>query len=100
MGIYILLYLAALQNVGRNCTSRRPPTGRQAAELLERHGAGADRDGPGAAPGNGDRSHLFTEPYLLTGGGGPNGPPVTGVDHVQEASSRASRASRAIGTTR
>jgi multiple sugar transport system permease protein len=75
MGFYILLYLAALQNVG--------------AELYE----AAATDGatrfqsflnvtvPGVRPATVlvlllatvTGANLFTEPYLLTGGGGPNG---------------------------
>ena len=75
-GFYILLYLAALQNVGQ--------------ELYE---AAADRrcrpagraSGTSPCPASVRRpcwslllatvtgANLFTEPYLLTGGGGPNG---------------------------
>jgi multiple sugar transport system permease protein len=75
MGFYILLYLAALQNVG--------------AELYEAAATdGASRfqsflnvTVPGVRPATVlvlllatvTGANLFTEPYLLTGGGGPNG---------------------------
>ncbi|MGH9117940.1 MAG: carbohydrate ABC transporter permease [Acidimicrobiales bacterium] len=81
LGFYILLYLAALQNV--------------AGELYEAAEVdGAGRWGkfryvtwPGVRPATTlvvvlsiiTGSNLFTEPYLLTGGGGPNGASATPV---------------------
>jgi multiple sugar transport system permease protein len=81
LGFYVLLYLAALQNVPH--------------ELYE--AAGIDGAGrwakfryvtwPGVRPATTlvvilaviTGSNLFTEPYLLTGGGGPNGASATPV---------------------
>ena len=81
LGFYVLLYLAALQNVPQ--------------ELYE--AAGIDGAGrwakfryvtwPGVRPATTlvvilaviTGSNLFTEPYLLTGGGGPNGASATPV---------------------
>ncbi|MGH9246437.1 MAG: carbohydrate ABC transporter permease [Acidimicrobiales bacterium] len=75
LGFYVLLYLAALQNIPREL--------HEAAEV-----DGAGRWGrfryvtwPGVRPATTlvvvlsiiVGSNLFTEPYLLTGGGGPNG---------------------------
>ena len=81
LGFYVLLYLAALQNVPK--------------ELYEAAGIdGAGRWGkfrnvtwPGVRPATTlivvlsviTGSNLFTEPYLLTGGGGPNGASATPV---------------------
>jgi multiple sugar transport system permease protein len=81
LGFYVLLYLAALQNVPK--------------ELYEAAGIdGAGRWGkfrnvtwPGVRPATTlililsiiIGSNLFTEPYLLTGGGGPNGASATPV---------------------
>ena len=75
LGFYILLYLAALQNV---------PT--ELYESAATDGAGKVRQFfsvtvPGRAPATVlvlllatiTGANLFTEPYLLTGGGGPDG---------------------------
>ena len=75
LGFYILLYLAALQNV---------PT--ELYESAATDGAGRIRQFfsvtvPGVRPATVlvlllstiVGANLFTEPYLLTGGGGPNG---------------------------
>jgi multiple sugar transport system permease protein len=75
LGFYILLYLAALQNVGK-----------ELYEAASVDGAGAVRrffsvTVPGVRPATVlvfllatiTGANLFTEPYLLTGGGGPNG---------------------------
>lgn len=75
LGFYILLYLAALQNVGK-----------ELYEAAAVDGAGAVRrffsvTVPGVRPATVlvfllatiTGANLFTEPYLLTGGGGPNG---------------------------
>jgi multiple sugar transport system permease protein len=75
MGFYILLYLAALQNVPN-----------ELYEAAATDGAGAIRKFfsvtvPGVRPATVlvllvstvTGANLFTEPYLLTNGGGPNG---------------------------
>ncbi len=75
LGFFILLYLAALQNVPQ-----------ELYESASTDGAGAIRSFfsvtvPGVRPATVlvlilstiTGSNLFTEPYLLTGGGGPNG---------------------------
>ncbi len=75
LGFYILLYLAALQNVPK-----------ELYESASTDGAGAVRSFfsvtvPGVRPATVlvlllatvTGANLFTEPYLLTGGGGPNG---------------------------
>jgi multiple sugar transport system permease protein len=75
LGFYILLYLAALQNVPK-----------ELYEAASSDGAGAIRSFlnvtvPGVRPATVlvllvstvTGANLFTEPYLLTGGGGPNG---------------------------
>lgn len=75
LGFYILLYLAALQNVPR-----------ELYESAATDGAGKVRQFlsvtvPGVRPATVlvllvstvTGANLFTEPYLLTGGGGPNG---------------------------
>jgi multiple sugar transport system permease protein len=75
LGFYVLLYLAALQNIPR-----------ELYEAAEVDGAGAIRrffavTVPGVRPATTlvvilatiVGANLFTEPYLLTGGGGPNG---------------------------
>lgn len=75
LGFYVLLYLAALQNIPK-----------ELYEAAEVDGAGAVRrfmaiTVPGVRPATTlvvilatiIGANLFTEPYLLTGGGGPNG---------------------------
>ena len=75
LGFYVLLYLAALQNIPR-----------ELYEAAEVDGASAIRrffavTVPGVRPATTlvvilatiVGANLFTEPYLLTGGGGPNG---------------------------
>ena len=75
LGFYILLYLAALQNVPK-----------ELYESASADGGGAIRQFfsvtvPGVRPATVlvllvstvTGANLFTEPYLLTGGGGPNG---------------------------
>jgi multiple sugar transport system permease protein len=75
LGFYILLYLAALQSVSK-----------ELYEAASTDGAGAVRSFfsvtiPGVRPATVlvlllstvTGANLFTEPYLLTGGGGPNG---------------------------
>jgi multiple sugar transport system permease protein len=75
LGFYVLLYLAALQNIPR-----------ELYEAAEVDGAGVVRrffavTVPGVRPATTlvvilatiIGANLFTEPYLLTGGGGPNG---------------------------
>lgn len=75
LGFYVLLYLAALQNIPR-----------ELYEAAEVDGAGIIRrfmaiTVPGVRPATTlvvilatiIGANLFTEPYLLTGGGGPNG---------------------------
>ncbi|MGP3535602.1 carbohydrate ABC transporter permease [Microbacterium sp. RD1] len=75
LGFYILLYLAALQNVGK-----------ELYEAVSVDGGGRIRQFfsvtvPGVRPATFlvvllstiTGANLFTEPYLLTGGGGPNG---------------------------
>jgi multiple sugar transport system permease protein len=75
LGFYVLLYLAALQNIPR-----------ELYEAAEVDGAGVIRrfmavTVPGVRPATTlvvilatiIGANLFTEPYLLTGGGGPNG---------------------------
>jgi len=75
LGFYVLLYLAALQNVGK-----------ELYEAASMDGAGQwarfrNVTWPGVRPATTlvvvlaiiTGSNLFTEPYLLTAGGGPNG---------------------------
>lgn len=81
LGLYILLYLAALQNVPR-----------ELYESASTDGAGRVRQFfsvtvPGVRPATVlvllistiTGANLFTEPYLLTGGGGPEGKSTTPV---------------------
>jgi len=81
MGFFILLYLAALQNVPK-----------ELYESASVDGAGAWRSFrsvtvPGVRPATAlvlllaiiTGANLFTEPYLLTGGGGPDGASTTPV---------------------
>jgi multiple sugar transport system permease protein len=75
MGIYILLYLAALQNVGEELYESAATDG--AGKLQSFWNVTV----PGVRPATVlvlllatvTGANLFTEPYLLTGGGGPNG---------------------------
>jgi multiple sugar transport system permease protein len=80
LGLYILLYLAALQNVPR-----------ELYESAATDGGGGVRQFfsvtvPGVRPATVlvllstiTGANLFTEPYLLTGGGGPDGKSTTPV---------------------
>jgi multiple sugar transport system permease protein len=75
MGVYILLYLAALQNVPRELYESAATDG--ASRIRSFWNVTV----PGVRPATVlvlllstvVGSNLFTEPYLLTGGGGPNG---------------------------
>jgi multiple sugar transport system permease protein len=75
LGLYILLYLAALQNVGKELYEAASVDG---AGPLARF---RNVTWPGVRPATTlvvvlaiiTGSNLFTEPYLMTGGGGPNG---------------------------
>lgn len=75
LGMYILLYLAALQNVQKELYESASVDG------AGRWGAFRNVTWPGVRPATTlvvvlsiiTGSNLFTEPYLLTGGGGPNG---------------------------
>jgi len=75
LGFYILLYLAALQNVQKELYEAASVDG------AGRWGAFRNVTWPGVRPATTlvvvlaiiTGSNLFTEPYLLTGGGGPNG---------------------------
>ena len=75
LGFYILLYLAALQNVGEELYESA------AVDGASRWQAFWNVTVPGVRPATVlvlllatiTGANLFTEPYLLTGGGGPNG---------------------------
>jgi multiple sugar transport system permease protein len=75
LGMYILLYLAALQNVQKELYEAA------AVDGAGRWNAFRNVTWPGVRPATTlvvvlaiiTGSNLFTEPYLLTGGGGPNG---------------------------
>jgi len=75
LGFYILLYLAALQNVQKELYEAASVDG------AGRWAAFRNVTWPGVRPATTlvvvlaiiTGSNLFTEPYLLTGGGGPNG---------------------------
>jgi multiple sugar transport system permease protein len=75
MGVYILLYLAALQNVPRELYESAATDGASRIKSFWNVTV------PGVRPATVlvlllstvVGSNLFTEPYLLTGGGGPNG---------------------------
>jgi multiple sugar transport system permease protein len=75
LGFYILLYLAALQNVSRELYEAAATDGASRWQAF-RHVTV-----PGVRPATVlvlllatvTGANLFTEPYLLTGGGGPNG---------------------------
>ena len=75
LGFYILLYLAALQNVGQELYEAAATDGASHWQTF-RHVTV-----PGVRPATVlvlllatvTGANLFTEPYLLTGGGGPNG---------------------------
>jgi len=86
LGFFILLYLAALQNVPN-----------EVYEAADVDGAGAVRKFwsvtvPGVRPATTlviilatiTGMNLFTEPYLLTNGGGPNGASVTPVFYMYQ----------------
>jgi len=75
LGFYILLYLAALQNVQKELYEAAAVDGAGRWNLFR------NVTWPGVRPATTlvvvlaiiTGSNLFTEPYLLTGGGGPNG---------------------------
>ncbi|MET0695477.1 MAG: sugar ABC transporter permease [Propionibacteriaceae bacterium] len=75
MGFYILLYLAALQNVGQELYEAASTDGATRFQQF------MNVTVPGVRPATVlvlllatvTGAHLFSEPYLLTGGGGPNG---------------------------
>jgi multiple sugar transport system permease protein len=75
MGFYILLYLAALQNVGNELYEAAATDGATRFQQF------LNVTVPGVRPGTVlvlllatlTGANLFSEPYLLTGGGGPNG---------------------------
>jgi multiple sugar transport system permease protein len=75
LGFYILLYLAALQNVGRELYEAAATDGASRLQSFFHVTV------PGVRPATVlvlllatvTGTNLFTEPYLLTGGGGPNG---------------------------
>jgi multiple sugar transport system permease protein len=75
LGMYILLYLAALQNVQKELYEAA------AVDGAGRWNAFRNVTWPGVRPATTlvvvlaviTGSNVFTEPYLLTGGGGPNG---------------------------
>jgi multiple sugar transport system permease protein len=86
LGFFILLYLAALQNVAK-----------EVYEAADVDGAGTVRKFwsvtvPGVRPATTlviilatiTGMNLFTEPYLLTNGGGPNGASVTPVFYMYQ----------------
>jgi multiple sugar transport system permease protein len=81
LGFYILLYLAALQNVPKELYEASSVDGGG------RWAAFRNVTWPGVRPATTlvlvlaiiTGSNLFTEPYLLTGGGGPNGASATPV---------------------
>ncbi|MDX6663442.1 MAG: multiple sugar transport system permease protein [Solirubrobacterales bacterium] len=94
LGFYILLYLAALQNIPR-----------ELYEAAEVDGAGRLRrflsiTVPGVRPATTlvvilatiIGANLFTEPYLLTGGGGPNGASMSPVLMMYQAGIEQGRA--------
>ena len=75
LGFYILLYLAALQNVGKDLYEAAATDGATRLRAFWHVTV------PGVRPATVlvlllatiTGANLFTEPYLLTGGGGPNG---------------------------
>ena len=75
LGFYILLYLAALQNVGKELYEAAATDGASRLQSFRNVTI------PGVRPATVlvlllatiTGANLFTEPYLLTGGGGPNG---------------------------
>ncbi len=75
LGFYILLYLAALQNVGQELYEAAATDGASRLQTFWNVTV------PGVRPATVlvlllatiTGANLFTEPYLLTGGGGPNG---------------------------
>lgn len=75
MGVYILLYLAALQNVPNELYESAATDGAGRFQIF------LNVTVPGVRPATVlvlllstvTGANLFTEPYLLTGGGGPNG---------------------------
>ena len=75
LGFYILLYLAALQNVPKELYESASTDG--AGTLRQFFSVTVPGVRPataaGAAVSTVTGANLFTEPYLLTGGGGPNG---------------------------
>jgi multiple sugar transport system permease protein len=81
MGFFILLYLAALQNVPKELYESASTDGANGFQTF------MSVTVPGVRPATGlvtllaiiTGANLFTEPYLLTGGGGPDGASTTPV---------------------
>ena len=75
LGFFILLYLAALQNVPKELYEAADVDGASTmSEIPVRHRSGRPAgDGTGRHLATITGMNLFTEPYLLTNGGGPDG---------------------------
>ena len=81
-GFFILLYLAALQNVPRELYDAAAVDGASKLALVlgrDRGPACGRRRCSSSSWPRSRAANLFTEPYLLTGGGGPDGASTTPV---------------------